>query len=101
LSMLAFSAVNAGKQAVAVSPAYTSQSRSGCGIVVQKGLSVRWHSCPDCAASLHRDHSAATNILWRGQRLRGTRGAARGREPRTRRATAPAECQTALHLLQP
>jgi putative transposase len=59
LSVLAFKAVCAGKRAVAVPPAYTSQTCSGCGVIVHKGLSVRWHSCPDCGASLHRDHNAA------------------------------------------
>src|SRR5215831_9942346 len=28
-----------------VPPAYISQTCSGCGVVVQKGLSVRWRSC--------------------------------------------------------
>jgi putative transposase len=71
LSILAFKAVCAGKRAVAVPPAYTSQRCSGCGALVQKGLSVRWHSCPDCGTSLHRDHSAARNIERAGQALRG------------------------------
>ena len=48
--------------------AFTSQRCSGrCGAMVAKGLSVRWHSCPDCGTSLHRDHNAALNILWLGQ----------------------------------
>jgi putative transposase len=38
---------------------------------VQKGLSVRWHACPDCGTSLHRDHNAAKNIERLGQSLRG------------------------------
>ena len=29
-----------------VNPAYTSQTCSGCGVLVQKGLSVRWHRLP-------------------------------------------------------
>ena len=66
-TILTFKAANAGKRAVAVPPAYTSQTCSGCGVVVQKGLSVRWHSCPDCGTSLHRDHNAALNILRVGQ----------------------------------
>ena len=61
----------AGRPVVAVPPAYTSQTCSGCGVVVSKGLSVRWHACPDCGTSLHRDHNAAKNIERRGQRLRG------------------------------
>jgi putative transposase len=74
LSILAFKAVYAGKRAVAVPPAYTSQRCSGCGRVVWKGLSVRWHSCPDCGTSLHRDHNAAKNIERLGQSLRGGAG---------------------------
>jgi putative transposase len=69
LSILAFKAVGAGKQVQAVDPAFTSQkcSGSGCGMIVQKGLSVRWHRCPECGTSLHRDHNAALNILRLGQ----------------------------------
>jgi putative transposase len=71
LSILAFKAACAGKRAVAVPPAYTSQRCSGCGVLVSKGLSVRWHSCPGCGTSLHRDHNAAKNIERLGQSLRG------------------------------
>ena len=71
LTILAFKAACAGKQVVAVPPAYTSQTCSGCGVVVKKGLSVRWHSCPDCGTSLHRDHNAAKNIERLGQSRRG------------------------------
>jgi len=71
LSLLAFKAVCAGKRVVAVPPADTSQTCSGCGVIVQKGLSVRWHTCPDCGTSLHRDHNAAKNIERAGQALRG------------------------------
>jgi putative transposase len=71
LTILAFKAAYAGKQVVAVPPAYTSQRCSGCGALVQKGLSVRWHSCPDCGTSLHRDHNAARNIERLGQSRRG------------------------------
>jgi putative transposase len=71
LSILAFKAVCAGKRVVAVPPTYTSQTCSGCGVIVQKGLSVRWHLCPECGASLHWDHNAAKNIERFGQNLRG------------------------------
>jgi putative transposase len=70
-TILTFKAENAGKRAVAVPPAYTSQVCSGCGVVVKKGLSVRWHLCPDCGTSLHRDHNAAVNILRAGQARQG------------------------------
>jgi putative transposase len=83
LALLSFKAANAGRSVVAVDPAFTSQACSGCGVVVQKGLSVRWHTCPDCGTSLHRDHNAAKTMQWRRQRLRGLAGlpAGRNREP--------------------
>jgi putative transposase len=71
LSILAAKAAYAGRRVVAVPPAYTSQRCSGCGVLVAKGLSVRWHSCPECGTSLHRDHNAAKNIARLGQSLRG------------------------------
>jgi len=71
LAILSSKAVNAGRTVHAVNPAYTSQACSGCGVIVAKGLSVRWHSCPDCGTSLHRDHNAAKNIERLGQSLRG------------------------------
>jgi putative transposase len=67
LAILTFKAAGAGKRAHAVNPAFTSQNCSGRGVVVQKGLSVRWHQCPACGTSLHRDHNAALNILRLGQ----------------------------------
>ncbi len=67
LTILAFKAASAGKRVGAVNPAFTSQACSGCGVVVAKGLSVRWHACPECGTSLHRDHNAALNILRLGQ----------------------------------
>ncbi|HEV2238882.1 MAG TPA: transposase [Ktedonobacterales bacterium] len=83
LSILAFKAASAGKRVQAVNPAFTTQTCSGCGVIVQKGLSARWHQCSACGTSLHRDHNAAKNIQWRGQRLRGVVGipAAQNREP--------------------
>ncbi|HEY1388834.1 MAG TPA: transposase, partial [Ktedonobacterales bacterium] len=71
LDILSAKAACAGRSAVAVPPAYTSQTCSGCGVVVQKGLSVRWHSCSDCGTSLHRDHNAARNLERAGQALQG------------------------------
>jgi putative transposase len=69
LTILAFKAASAGKRVQAVNPAFTSQRCSGpaCGALVAKGLSIRWHTCPDCGTSLHRDHNAARNILRLGQ----------------------------------
>jgi putative transposase len=76
LSILAAKAAYAGRRVVAVPPAYTSQKCSGpnCGILVLKGLSVRWHTCPNCGTSLHWDHNAARNIERLGQSLRGEAG---------------------------
>jgi len=67
LAILTFKAESAGKRVQAVNPAFTSQTCSGCGVIVQKGLSVRWHECPNYGTSLHRDHNAALNILRLGQ----------------------------------
>jgi putative transposase len=71
LITLAYKAACAGRRIVGVHPAYTSPRCSGCGVMIQKGLSVRWHSCPDCGKSLHRDHNAARNIARLGRSLRG------------------------------
>jgi putative transposase len=71
LSILTYKAACAGRRVVAVNPAFTSQLCSGCGVLVAKGLSVRWHRCPGCGMSLHRDHNAARNIERLGQSLRG------------------------------
>ena len=93
LAILSSKAVSAGRSVQAVNPAYTSQACSGCGVIVQKGLSVRWHRCPDCGTRLHRDHNAAKNIERRPAAPSGRRGATRVGEPRTLRALARAECQ--------
>ena len=71
LRILSCKAAEAGKTVVAVPPAYTSQACSGCGVLVSKGLSVRWHLCPECGTSLQRDQNAALNILRLGQSAGG------------------------------
>jgi len=71
LSILSFKAVEAGKTVVAVPAAFTSQACSGCGVLVHKSLSVRWHACPACRTSLHRDHNAALNSLRLGRQSSG------------------------------
>lgn len=58
-------AAEAGRQVIAVDPRNTSQICSGCGCIVKKPLSQRWHTCPECGTSLHRDINAAINILRR------------------------------------
>jgi putative transposase len=73
ITILTFKAASAGKRVVAVNPAFTSQRCSGCGAMVWKGLSTRWHECPECGLSLHRDHNSARDILRLGQeQLYGT-----------------------------
>ncbi len=57
----------AGKSVVRVNPRNTSQACSGCGCIVKKELSERWHLCPECGLSIHRDVNAARNILKLGQ----------------------------------
>jgi putative transposase len=71
LIILSYKAACAGRSVVAVDPAFTSQTCSGCGALVHKGLSVRWHICPSCGTSLHRDYNAARNIERAGQARRG------------------------------
>jgi putative transposase len=71
LSILSYKAACAGRSVIAVHPAFTSQTCSGCGVLVYKGLSVRWHACPECGTSLHRDHNAAMNTERAGQAHRG------------------------------
>ena len=69
LTILTDKAACAGRRVIGVNPASTSQRCSGWGELVYKGLSVRWHSCPDCGASLHRDHNAAKSLERAGQAL--------------------------------
>jgi putative transposase len=71
LTILADKAACASRRVVGVTPASTSQQCSGCGVMVIKGLSVRWYSCPECGTELHRDHNAARNRERAGQALRG------------------------------
>lgn len=48
---------------ISVPPQYTTQACSGCGILVQKSLSMRTHVCGHCGLVLDRDENAARNIL--------------------------------------
>jgi len=68
-----YKAAWAGRTLVQVNPKYTSQICSGCGTVVKKDLSERWHSCA-CGCELDRDTNAAINILHAAYHfLAGTR----------------------------
>jgi predicted RNA-binding Zn-ribbon protein involved in translation (DUF1610 family) len=71
VSILSCTAGAAGTTVVAVPAAYTSQACSGCGVLVHNGVSVRWHACPECGTSLHRDQNAARNSLRLGTERRG------------------------------
>jgi putative transposase len=73
-TILEAKAACAGRQVIAIPPAYTSQDCSGmlpdgsrCGQRVLKSLSVRTHVCPYCGLVLDRDENAAVNILRAGQ----------------------------------
>jgi putative transposase len=73
-TILEAKAACAGRQVIAVPPAYTSQDCSGvlpdgsrCPQRVAKSLSVRTHVCPCCGLVLDRDENAAQNILRAGQ----------------------------------
>jgi putative transposase len=85
-------AESAGVAFVEVNARGTTQECSGCGRVVPKDLSQRWHSC-ECGCSLDRDENAARNILARGLQARtGPAGLnvaeCRKRAPRSRRLQA-------------
>jgi putative transposase len=66
LSVLRAKAASAGRVVVEVNPAGTSQTCSGCGAYVPKRLNERWHACPCCELSLHRDENAAIRVLQVG-----------------------------------
>jgi putative transposase len=69
--MVSVKAAWAGRTAVFVNPFMTSQLCSGCGAVVKKDLSERWHSC-ECGTKLDRDTNSAKLILNLGyQQLSG------------------------------
>src|SRR2546423_4458854 len=64
-AMVSVKAAWAGRTGVFVNPFMTSQLCSGCGVVVKKDLSERWHSC-SCGIELDRDTNSAKLILNRG-----------------------------------
>jgi putative transposase len=61
-----YKAANAGRKCIQVNPRNTSKACSGCGLIVEKDLSVRIHDCSGCGLVLDRDHNAAINILALG-----------------------------------
>jgi len=69
-SMLFGKAAEAGRIAIKVNPAYTSQTCSGCGHRQKLTLADRIFDCPCCGLHLDRDLNASLNILALGlQRL--------------------------------
>jgi putative transposase len=66
-ALIAYKAAWAGRQYVAVNPAYTSQDCSQCGHRQKLSLSDRIYSCPCCGSVLDRDYNASLNILRVGQ----------------------------------
>src|SRR5487761_894237 len=66
LELLRYKAESAGTRVIQVDPRHTSQSCSGCGVLVPKDLRCRVHECPHCGLVLDRDVNAARNILKLG-----------------------------------
>jgi putative transposase len=66
LTMLEYKAEEAGTRLIRVPPRGTSQTCSGCSVVVPKILSERTHRCPACGLVIDRDTNAARNILRLG-----------------------------------
>lgn len=66
-ALIAYKAAWAGRQYVAVNPAYTSQDCSSCGHRQPLSLSDRTYTCPCCGMVLDRDLNASLNILRLGQ----------------------------------
>src|SRR5215831_12029152 len=65
IAVIAYKAERAGGRFVKVDARGTSQTCAECGTLVQKDLSIRIHSCPQCKTEVHRDINAARNILKR------------------------------------
>jgi putative transposase len=78
-TLLFFKAASAGRTAVKVNPAYTSQDCSQCGHRQKMPLAERLFRCPCCQTVLNRDHNAALNILKIGLGLQAV-----GSTPRSR-----------------
>ena len=62
LDKIAYKAENAGREFFRVNPKGTSQTCL-CGALVPKDLIQRWHLCPSCGLSAHRDLVSAQLIL--------------------------------------
>ncbi|KPQ39488.1 MAG: transposase [Phormidium sp. OSCR] len=80
--ILPFKAAKAGKKVVKVNPAGTSQHCAICLNRVPKGLSERWHDCPDCGASMPRDVNSGLLIQKVGLDVASLKNA----KPRSKRS---------------
>lgn len=74
-NILAYKAAEAGKLVVKVPPHNTSQTCSGCGVLVKKTLAVRVHRCPYCGLVIDRDVNASRVILATALKTLGLDGA--------------------------
>jgi putative transposase len=77
-TFLAYKAAYAGRQFVAVNPAYTSQNCSKCGHRQKMPLSERTYRCPCCGIVLDRDHNASLNVCALGLQSLGVSVEAHG-----------------------
>jgi len=66
LNLIEYKAEYAGKRAIKINPAFTSQNCSRCGNRQKLKLSDRMYHCLCCDLSLNRDVNAAINILSLG-----------------------------------
>ncbi len=73
LRLLSYKAEEAGRVAVGVDCAYTSQMCPNCGEIKKKSLGDRMHRC-DCGFTAHRDTAAALVILGRAAPLGANAG---------------------------
>ncbi len=66
LSLLEYKCEREGTHFVAVNPRGTTKECASCGVLTDKPLWVREHSCPVCGFEADRDANASWNILSRG-----------------------------------
>jgi transposase len=85
--MLSVKAAWAGRLVLLVNPSKTSQICPNCGVIREKDLSERWHSC-ECGCELDRDTASAKVILDRGRKQLGA-GSALQTLPRGESVEAP------------
>jgi putative transposase len=72
-AFLSYKAASAGRQFIAVNPAYTSQDCSRCGHRQKLTLADRLYHCPCCGLDIGRDHNAAINIVTLGLQSLGAK----------------------------